>query len=129
MADVVPFARHLDIRPLGNSRPFAGGSDPVLTAWIRLVPATPAHRTTPVVLLDALAPSLYAVLSTPVSIPTVEYTVHLGPDRPLGEWFLIEQRTTWSTDSFCVDEAELWSREGELVASSRQLRRILALRS
>jgi acyl-CoA thioesterase len=129
MEDVVPFARHLDIRPVGEARPFGGGDSPVLTAWIRLLTATPDHPSTPIVLLDALAPSLYAVLTRPVAIPTVEYTVHLSPGRPRSEWLLVEQRTTWSTDSFCIDEADLYTPDGRLVAQSRQLRRILTVPS
>jgi acyl-CoA thioesterase len=123
--EVTPMARHLDIRPLGLSRPFGGGDQPVLTAWVRLRPAADYQPAVPAVLLDALAPSLYAVLAMPVMVPTVEFTVHYSPVQPSGEWFFIEQRTTWSTGSFCVDEAELRTPDGTLVAQSRQLRRIL----
>jgi acyl-CoA thioesterase len=125
--DAVPFAGSVDIRPVADSRPFGGGDRPVLTAWVRLLSAPADRPAVPLVLLDALAPSLYAVRTTPVPIPTVEYTVHLTPVRPTDEWFLIEQRTTWSTDSFCIDEADLLTPDGRLVASSRQLRRILSM--
>jgi acyl-CoA thioesterase len=118
-------ATHLDIRPLGEARPFGGGDEPVLMAWLRMRPA-PAYRSAvAAVLLDGLVPSLYAVLTAPAVIPTVEFTVHFCPVQPTDEWFFIEQRTTWSTGSFCVDEAELRTTDGILVAQSRQLRRIL----
>jgi acyl-CoA thioesterase len=123
--DGMPFARHVDIRPVGDSRPFGSGEDPVLTAWIRLGSSTPYGPAVACILLDALAPSLYAVLTDPVAIPTVEFTVHLSPVRPAGEWFLVEQRTTWSTASFCVDDAGLYAPDGTAVAQSRQLRRVL----
>jgi acyl-CoA thioesterase len=81
------------------------------------------------VLLDALAPSLCAVLTAPLAIPTVEFTVHFTPAQPLGEWFLVRQWTTWSTSAFCIDEAELCTPDGRVVGRSRQLRRVLTVRS
>jgi hypothetical protein len=63
--------------------------------------------------------------SEPVVIPTVEFTVHYDAAQPAGEWFFIEQRTTWSTGSSCVDEAELRTTDGALVAQPRQLRRLV----
>lgn len=125
MEEVVPVARHFDIRPVGESRPLAGGEEPVLTAWVRLLHEEHYRPAMAPLLLDALAPSLYAVATTPVAIPTVEFTVHVTPVPPAGDWFLVDQRTTWSTGSLCVDEADLLDQEGRLVAQSRQLRRIL----
>jgi acyl-CoA thioesterase len=125
MEEVVPVARYFDIRPVGEARPLAGGEVPELTAWVRLLPGAAYRAAMAPVLLDALAPSLYAVAATPVAIPTVEFTVHLTPVVPVDEWLLVDQRTTWSTGSFCVDEADLVDRSGRLVAQSRQLRRIL----
>lgn len=118
VACVVPPARH-DIST-------KGGDEPVLTAWLRLRPPSAYQPAVAAVLLDGLVPSLYAVLSTPVVIPTVEFTLHYSPVQPADEWFFIEQRTVWSTGWFCVDEAELRTTDGTLVAQSRQLRRILA---
>jgi hypothetical protein len=122
---IMPIAQHFDIRPVGRARPFAGGKEAELTAWIRLLPAPDYREAVAAVLLDALAPSLYAVMTAPIPIPTVEFTVHFTPARPTGEWFLIRQRTTWSTAELCVDEAELCTPDGQVVARSRQLRRIL----
>jgi len=128
MEAVVPIAVHFDIRPI-QGRPLAGGEEPLLTAWVRLLPAAGYREAVAAVLLDALAPSLYAVGTTPVPIPTVEFTIHFAPAQPLGEWFLVRQRTTWSTPAFCVDEAELCTPDGCVVASSRQLRRVLEPRA
>lgn len=123
--DVMPFARHLDIRPLGKHRPLGGGGEPSLRAWIRPVEQIPYGPALAVVLLDALAPSLYATLSEPIAIPSVEFTAHLTALEEPGGWFHIRQRTVWSTPSLCVDEAELHAVDGRLLAHSRQLRRIL----
>ena len=123
--DVMPFARHLDIRPLGEQRPLGGGREPRLRAWIRPVEPIPYGPALAVMLLDALAPSLYATLTDPMAIPTIEFTAHLAALEEPGPWFHIQQRTVWSTPTLCVDEAELHARDGLLLAHSRQLRRIL----
>jgi len=122
---LMPVARYFDVRRVSRSGPLEGGADPVLGAWIRLLPALPYSAGVAALLLDALLPSLYAVRTTPVAIPTVEFTLHLRPGPVDTEWFFLEQRTTWSTGDLCVDEAELRTPDGRLVASSRQLRRIL----
>ena len=77
--DVVPFAPHVDIRPLGDQRLLSGGSLPELRAWIRLTEPHPYSPALAAVLLDALFPSLYAVQSEPVPVPTAEITAHVAP--------------------------------------------------
>jgi len=93
--------------------------------WIRLLDEpdalTPAEQA--VILLDALPPGLFAVRTTPVLIPTAEFTVHLAPFDP-SPWYRLRHHTTWATDDLCVDETELFTITGELAAQARQLRRI-----
>lgn len=128
-AELVPFGQHVDIRPVGTARPLAGGRVPELSAWVRAVPATPFEPALAVVLLDALAPSLYAVRTDPVPIPTVEMTAHLLEHADVPDWLLVEQRTTWASTTLCLDDAALWTADGRLVAQARQVRRILTPRT
>ncbi|GAA2003572.1 thioesterase family protein [Nakamurella flavida] len=126
-ADFVPFTTHLEFRALGTGRPLAGGAEPRLTAWVRL--REPAHlpdATTQLgVLVDCLPPSLYAVLSAPVIVPTVELTLHvIGTPPPLGAWVRVDQWTAWQDGGVCVDEADLHDEQGSLVARVRQTRRL-----
>ncbi|MCU1615033.1 MAG: TesB-like acyl-CoA thioesterase 1 [Frankiales bacterium] len=123
--DVMPFAKHVDIRPLGDHLPLAGGSLPELRAWIRLTEPHPYSPALAALLLDALFPSLYAVQTEPVPIPTAEITAHFAPTEAAPDWFYIQQRTVWATPGLCLDDAELWTAEGRLLAQARQLRRIL----
>lgn len=129
--DFVPMSRYLDIRPINAARPFAGGDDPFFDVWIRLRTArrfTPEERAS--ILLDALPPGLFATLTAPVAIPTVEFTAHFAPTGPVtSEWHRIRHRTMWATDSMCVDETELFTADGRLAAQARQCRRILDGRS
>ncbi len=124
--DFVPFAQHLDIRPINAARPFAGGNSPEFDVWIRLLDGldfTTAERSA--VLLDALPPGLFATLTMPVAIPTVEFSAHFAPIAPPNSpWHRLRHRTVWATDTLCVDETELFTATGELAAQARQLRRI-----
>jgi hypothetical protein len=125
-AELVPFARHTEIRPVGANRPFAGGDEPELVAWLRLVeddlPPDPLRI---VVLLDSLAPSYAAVLSTPVLVPTVELTVRPTDALPRARspWILVRARTrAASVDGWVDEELDAWTPDGAHVASGQQLR-------
>ncbi|MFD4780690.1 thioesterase family protein [Rhodococcus qingshengii] len=131
--DFVPFAQHLDIRPINSARPFAGGDSPEFDVWIRLLTDldfTAQERAA--VLLDALPPGLFATLTMPVAIPTIEFTAHFTPEhltadpRTLSPWYRLRHGTAWATNTLCVDESELFDSTGRLAARARQLRRILS---
>ncbi|WP_072689728.1 thioesterase family protein [Rhodococcus marinonascens] len=136
--DFVPFSQYIDIRPINEARPFAGGADPEFEVWIRLLSSiefSPEERAA--VLLDALPPALFATLDTLVAIPTVEFSAYFPPvstSRPPAndvhprveeEWHHLRHRTVWATDGLCVDESELRTSTGHLAGQARQLRRIL----
>ncbi len=121
----LPFFEHVEIRPTGDSFPLAGGPDAVLRAWIRPRRAIDDPVTRAAVLLDALAPSLFAIWHEPVLIPTIELTMHLAPAGPVSEWSAISQRTVWFNDAYCVNEADLRNDDGSLIAQARQRRKLL----
>jgi acyl-CoA thioesterase len=67
---IVPFAQHVEVRPVGPARPFAGGPTPELVAWIRLVADDlPPDELRLITLIDALAPSYAAVMTCPARCP------------------------------------------------------------
>jgi acyl-CoA thioesterase len=75
-----------------------------------------------VALCDAWFPALFAVVSEPLPLPTLELTVHLRNRLPRpADWTLGRYRTRLARDGFLEETAELFSREGELLAESRQL--------
>lgn len=122
----LPFLEQVEIRPTGDSRPLAGGEQAALRAWIR--PRRPIANpvTRAAVLLDALAPSLFAILRDAVPVPTIELTMHLAPSAPMSAWSAISQRTVWWNEAYCVDEADLRNEDGSLIAQVRQRRRIMS---
>ncbi|WP_304455471.1 thioesterase family protein [Nocardiopsis sp. YSL2] len=127
---LVAFGDHVDIRPLGASRPLAAGTDPAYEAWIRLVPQAPGvdHLDTAsrrLILIDAMPPGLFAVWDRPAPVPTLELSVHFAPCHDDSPWHLVRHRTVWASADLCVDETTLHTRSGELAAQGRQLRRVL----
>jgi acyl-CoA thioesterase len=121
----VPFGAHVEIRPTGESRPLAAGAEPVLRAWIRPRRAIEDPVTRAAILLDALAPSLWAVWRAPLPVPTIELSLHFAPPALATAWSAIAQRTVWANDAYCVDEAELRNEDGALIAQARQRRKLL----
>ena len=124
-AEFVPFTSHLDFRAVGTARPLGGGPEPRLTSWVRLrIPDDlPDDITQLGVLVDCLPPSLYAVLTAPVIVPTVELTVHVVAAPPArGAWVRVDQWVAWQDGGVCVDDAVLHDEQGRLVARVRQTR-------
>ena len=125
----VPFAQHLEYRPVGATYPMAGGSEAVLACWVRVRPdEAPAlsRSTVTAVLLDALPPSAMATRTTPVYAATADLSVHLtGPGLAAGEWGRLVQRAHWTDEHTSVDDAVLRDEAGRLVAVSRQTRRMI----
>lgn len=127
--ELVPFARYTEIRPVGPNRPMAGGAEPELTAWIRLVeddvPPDPYRL---VVLMDSLAPSYTAVMTTPDPVPTVELTVR--PTDALASasspWVLLQARTRAAGADGWIDERlDAWGPDGAHLGSAYQLRLVV----
>lgn len=122
----VPITTYLEMRLVGPNRPYAGGSQPELTAWIRLTEDDqPPDLLRFVLLLDGLAPPYAAMLSDLTVIPTVELTVR--PAAALAEatspWVLLRARTRAAAQDGWNDEGtEAWGLDGEYLGSGQQLR-------
>jgi hypothetical protein len=123
--EFVPFAQFLEIRPADDHRPFAGGDEPTLTAWIRFVEDDKAPDALRLVtLLDALAPSYAAVLPEPVAIPTVELSVRIssGLDRATSPWILLRASTVHVDGDWLDERIDAWSPAGDHLAAATQVR-------
>ena len=109
--------------------PFSGGGEAVAGGWIRLAPAEhgdpspPLDDVTLVAMADAWMPPIFSRLSTPAAVPTVDLTVHLRGPIPAeqDDWVLVVFRSSVASDGFIEEDGELWSRDGTLLAQSRQL--------
>jgi hypothetical protein len=123
-----PIGAFLEVRPTDDSRPYAGGTRPVLTAWLRLTEddrPPDLYRLT--MLMDALAPSYAAIPTAPRPIPTVELTVRCTDDllRATSPWILLRASTTWaSADGWLNEHLDAWDPARTHLASADQLRTV-----
>lgn len=127
--DFVPFSQHLHFRPATAARPLAGGDQAELIAWVRFADDTVTDAAALCVLVDAMPPALYGATATPVAIPTVDLMVTFTgahpPEPQAREWLLVRISTRTAAAGWCVDDSDVWNRDGQLLASARQTRRVL----
>ncbi|QWF85120.1 acyl-CoA thioesterase [Amycolatopsis sp. CA-230715] len=129
--ELVPFGQRFEIRQASGAYPMSGAARAEMGAWLRLRPEVPTDALIAIVMMDAMPPGLYPTLTEPAAIVSAELSVHLHRDLiayPVDGFALAVQRTVTDGDGWCVDEADLWDRDGGLIAQSRQQRRILALK-
>ena len=73
-------------------------------------------------LTDSWPPAVFTTSTAPLAVPTLDLTVHLRAALPRpGDWVLGRFRTRVARAGFLEEDGELWSRDGELLAQSRQL--------
>ncbi len=126
LATLVPFARHTEIRAVGPNRPFSGAADAELLAWIRF---TDDDRSPDelrlIVLLDSLAPSVFATATRPTIAPSVRLTVHpsAGLRTATEPWLLVRATARQvSSDGWFTEQIDGWTPQGVHVGVGYQLR-------
>ncbi|MDO9353792.1 MAG: thioesterase family protein [Solirubrobacteraceae bacterium] len=123
-----PALQTIEYRPARDPLPFARSDRAELHVWTRILgDDAPVDAARALMLLDAPAPGLYATLERPVPIPSIEFTAHLLPalDANTSSFALARMRTLAAGDGYCIDDCELWNEAGNLLATSRQLRRVI----
>ena len=124
-----PFGQHFDIRRvLGAAEPSPDA--PAETGvWMRLREPQTADHIVVTQYMDAWAPAVFNKLATGgggAGVPTIEMTCYFREPLPLpgaepDDWYLAVFRTTTAREGFIEEDGWLWSRDGRLVAQSRQL--------
>jgi len=76
------------------------------------------------------ANTMFGRFSGPWGMTTVDLTVHVRSLPPAGydDWCLVRFRSVASTAGFCEEDGEIWSRDGQLLAQSRQLAALIPVR-
>jgi acyl-CoA thioesterase len=118
---------HVERRPVDGTWPLSGAAEARLLVWMRVGEERPLDPLSVALLADAAVPPLYATLTEPAAIPSLDIAVHFAPLPPPepGAWVLGDFRHVDSADGFVVDDGELWTPGGSLLAVVRQLRRVL----
>jgi acyl-CoA thioesterase len=124
----VPIHERYEQRWAIGPRYFEGarGREAQTGGWIRLAEGTrPLDAALLVAFADAWPPSVFASSEVPMlpgGVPTVDLTVHVRAALPRHDDFvLVAFRTRELAGGFLEEDGEIWSRDGQLLAHSRQL--------
>jgi acyl-CoA thioesterase len=124
----IPIHERYEHRWAVGDPPRSGSAEALAGGWIRS--ADPRVVDAPLVaaFTDAWPPACFSWASSRDVIgfvPTVDLTVHFRTELPLagaqpGDWCLAVFRSRLAAHGFVEEDGEVWSREGKLLAQSRQ---------
>jgi len=126
-----PHAAMFDWKPAIGPADFTAGGRAITGGWFRLREPQLAD---PVVLTsyaDNWYPALFFRTREPIGVPTVDFTVHFRAGLPLPnakpeDYYLLAFRAPLAHDGFVVEDGEIWSQDGRLVAQARQMAVVLS---
>lgn len=115
------FTTQWELRPALGGRAFRG-EEALMGGWIRPVEPQEIDAALVAQLTDAWIPAVFRRLEAPNPVPTVDLTIHFRAQLPLpADWVLARFASRLARDGFVEEDGELWSRDGVLIAQSRQL--------
>jgi len=125
----VPFHDRFEHRWAIGGPPGSGSREARIGGWIR--GAEPQLAGAPLVaaFTDAWPPACFAWMSEGVilgGVPTIDLTIHFRRELPLAaalpdDFYLAVFRSRVAEQGFIEEDGEVWSRDGSLLAQSRQL--------
>ena len=120
---VPPFVHNLNARRAAGDPPFAGSDKAYAAVWIALKDEQPLDYPRLAMLTEAWMPVLFSTQTAPAMSPTIDLTVHFRSPLPVDDAgpFLCVFRTRLAADGYMEEDGEVWSRDGVLLAQSRQL--------
>jgi acyl-CoA thioesterase len=125
----VPITTHFEMHPALGEPLFAGADEALSGGWLRFADPQPLDAPALAMYADAWWPSPLPRLTRPASAPTVDLTVHFRAPAAAAaiakEPVLAVFRSSTSAGGFFEEDGELWSRDGVLLAHSRQLALLL----
>ena len=126
---IAPITHQFEMRPTLGAPLFAGADEALSGGWLRFADPHPLDAASLAMYADAWWPSPLPRLTRPASVPTVDLTVHFR--APAAAAAIVEEpvlaifRSSTSARGFFEEDGELWSRDGVLLAQSRQLALLL----
>lgn len=114
------FARHFEFRNVGPA-PYSGGDEALAMGWVR--PRACSLRSAAYVAAqaDVWWPSFFTRMEAPRPIGTIAFALQICGEIPQSDAPLLHRgRTTVSRGGYAVEQRELWSESGQLVALNQQ---------
>ncbi len=130
----IPIHARFEQRWAVGSPPFSGGAHALCGGWIRLAEA-PRRPDTALIAAyaDAWPPAIFSRTSDSVlagGVPTIDLSIHFRAPLPQAvqapdDFCLCLFRSQRANEGFVEEDGEVWSRDGVLIAQSRQLALVL----
>lgn len=121
-AMIPEFSRNFEYRPVSEMNLFSGAARADATGWIRFADERPVDDLMIATAMDAFYPAIFTKLTSFADVATIDLTVHFRATLPLPyDWLLGRFTTDRLTEGFCEEDGVVWSRDGTLLAQSRQL--------
>jgi acyl-CoA thioesterase len=122
-------ARRWDMRWAIGQPPWRDGPlahEAVAGGWIRLEEPQVLDAHAVAAVTDAWVPPVFSRIREPIVVPTVDLTVHFraslpAPGAAADDYLLAVFRTDAASEGFLEESGEVWSKDGTLLAQSRQL--------
>ena len=116
---VPAFMRNYESRGVSGV-PRQGEAVPAI-GWIRAAQPAPIDAPLVAALTDAWLPVAFVRLTEPAIVPTLDLTIHWRAPLPVDGWALLVMRSGTGAGGVWEEDGEVWSRDGVLLAQSRQL--------
>lgn len=118
-----PVFDSLLMRPVLGPPPFTRGERALTGGWVALrdddAPLDPARLCA---LADLWWPAVFGILDSPAGVPTIQLTIHLRvTEHAVTPPVFARFETRTIAEAHLEEAGELWSRDGVLLAESRQL--------
>ncbi len=112
--------------------PLAPTGEAVITRWIRLPEGRVVDGLVAAALTDAVIPAVFGRVEDQIIVPTVDLTIHFRSSLPVpgarpDDYVLADFRTNVVAEGFLEEDGEIWTRDGVLLAQSRQLAAVLPM--
>ncbi|MCP5065994.1 MAG: thioesterase family protein [bacterium] len=127
----IPIHGRYEYRFIPDASPGVGSERAMTAAWIRPSEPRPLDYALLSAYADALPPAVFARITGDArgefqGMPTVDLTIHFRcPPRGDEDFCLAVFRSSMARQGYIEEDGEIWSRDGRLLAQSRQLAVIL----
>jgi acyl-CoA thioesterase len=117
-------------RIVQGGQPGAPTGEALVSRWIRLPEGRVVDHLVASAITDAVIPAVFSRMGTDFVVPTVDLTVHFRAGLPApgarpDDWVLAQFTTGAVAEGFLEEDGQVWSRDGVLLAQSRQLAAVL----
>ena len=125
-------AARWETRIVRGEQPGTPTGEAVVSRWIRLPEGRVVDHLVATAITDGVIPAVFGRIGTGIIVPTVDLTIHFraalpAPGARADDYVLAHFTTGAVAEGFLEEDGEIWSRDGVLLAQSRQLAAVLPL--